>query len=320
VASVTGDVVTRYLLGQLPVFHVSHSPVPPLSNLPVFAVLGLVAGLAGVCFNRALLASLRWFDRFREHPVAVGAAVGTAVGIVGWFVPSALGGGARLVEETLTGRVALAALPVFLLLRFALTMGSYGSGAAGGIFAPLLVIGAQTGLLVGLVGQRALPSLVHHPSAFAIVGMGALFAAIVRAPLTGIVLILEMTENYSLMLPLLVACFLAYLFADVLRVEPIYESLLERDLRRSQDEPELEGTLPLDLVVQPGAAFAGRRIDELRLPKGALVVTVQRGRHSEVPSRDTVLRVGDKLAVVLSAEAAPAVQLLRDGVESPPTD
>jgi CIC family chloride channel protein len=150
--------------------------------------------------------------------------------------------------------------------------------------------------------------------------MGALFAAIVRAPLTGIVLILEMTENYSLMLPLLVACFLAYLFADVLRVEPIYESLLERDLRRSQDEPELEGTLLLDLVVQPGAAFAGRRIDELRLPKGALVVTVQRGRHSEVPSRDTVLRVGDKLAVVLSAEAAPAVQLLRDGVESPPTD
>ena len=92
-----------------------------------------------------------------------------------------------------------------LLLRFALTMGSYGSGAAGGIFAPLLVIGAQTGLLVALVAERALPGAVGQPTAYAVVGMAALFAAIVRAPLTGIVLIVEMTASYALMLPLLLA-------------------------------------------------------------------------------------------------------------------
>ncbi|HEV8238849.1 MAG TPA: H(+)/Cl(-) exchange transporter ClcA [Thermoanaerobaculia bacterium] len=318
VASVTGDVVTRYLLGQLPVFHVARALVPPLSNLPVFAALGLAAGLAGVGFNRTLLASLRTFDRFRERPLAVGAVVGAAVGLTGWFAPSVLGGGGRLVQQTLTGQVSLAVLPLLLLLRFTLTMGSYGSGAAGGIFAPLLVIGAQLGLLVGLVGERLLPAVVAQPTAFAVVGMGALFAAIVRAPLTGIVLILEMTENYSLMLPLLLACFVAYLFADLLRDEPIYEALLERDLRRSQEKPELEGTLLLDLVVQPGAAFAGRRLDELGLPKRALVVSVQRGLRSEVPTHDTVLKAGDVITVVVSPEAAAAVAMLKDGVESPP--
>lgn len=318
VASVTGDVVTRYLFGQMAVFHVARSPVPDLSNLPVFAVLGLTAGVAGVCFNRALLASLRWFDRHRLHPLLTGALVGAAVGVTGWFLPSALGGGGPLVERTLAGQIALTALPGLLLLRFLLTLASYGTGAAGGIFAPLLVLGAQLGLLVGLLGQDLLPAVVTHPASFAIVGMGALFAAIVRAPLTAIVLLLEMTESYSLMLPLLVACFVAYLCADVLRDQPIYESLLERDLKRSQEPPDLEGTLLLDLVVQPGAAFAGQRLADLALPKGALVVSVQRGPRSDVPSGDTVFQSGDRITVAVAADAAAAVSRLREGTEAPP--
>ena len=253
--------VTRLLLGQLAVFHTPPPAVPPIGALPLFALLGLVAGVAAVAFNRSLLGTLRLMDRVRERPFALCAIVGALVGLAGWFVPSALGGGGPLVQSTLAGQLGMAALPMLLLLRFGLTMLSYGSGAAGGIFAPLMVLGAQIGLLFGLVLEQTLPAM-GQPTAFAVVGMAALFAGIVRAPLTGIVLIVEMTESYALMLPLVMTCFLAYLTADVLRDEPIYEALLARDLLRSRPQPELDTTVLLDLVVHDGAAFAGRAVGD----------------------------------------------------------
>ncbi len=211
--------------------------------------------------------------------------------------------------------MGLAALPLLLLLRFGLTMLSYGSGAAGGIFAPLLVLGAQIGLLFALVLQRTLPAAIGQPTAFAVVGMAALFAGIVRAPLTGIVLIVEMTESYALMLPLVLTCFVAYLTADLLRDQPIYEALLERDLLRSRHEPELDDTVLLDLVVHDGAAFAGRAVGDLGLPPGVLIVSLQRGLRVQVPTRDSVLRAGDRLAVAMAPEAANYLTTLRQGLE-----
>jgi CIC family chloride channel protein len=316
VASVTADVVARLLRGQSPIFRVANAPVPPLTSLPLFLVLGVLAGLLGVAFNRALLASLRLFERTARWPLGLpGALVGAAIGLIGWFTPGALGGGGDLVQATLLGQMAIGALALFLLLRFGMTMLSYGTGTAGGIFAPLLVIGAQTGLLVGLLGRPLFPAADAYPAAFAVVGMAALFAAIVRAPLTGIVLILEMTENYSLMLPLLAACFIAYSIADMLHEEPIYEALLERDLLRGRHAPEIGETVLVDLQVEEGAPFAGRRVADLGLPPGCLLVTVQRGLHNEVPTRDTVLHPGDRLSVVIAPSAAGAVDLLHAGME-----
>jgi CIC family chloride channel protein len=318
VASVTADVVERLLLGQSPVFHVASPPVPPLSSLPLFLVLGLFAGLLGVAFNRALLASLRLFERTAAWPLGLPAAlVGIALAVVGWFVPAALGGGAPLVEETLAGRVALGALAALLALRFGMTMLSYGCGAAGGIFAPLLVIGAQAGLLVALLGQPLFPATAGYHTAFAVVGMAALFAAIVRAPLTGIVLLLEMTEQYSLMLPLIATCFTAYALADLLRDRPIYEALLERDLMRGQERLAASETILVELRVDAGAPFDGVRVADLGLPSGCLLVMVERAGREEVPSRDTVLRAGDRITAVVAASAAGGVDRLRRGVEAP---
>jgi CIC family chloride channel protein len=129
----------------------------------------------------------------------------------------------------LSGRIALSLLPLFIVARFSLTMVSYGSGAAGGIFAPLLVIGALSGLWFG----AGVHSLFHSsqslsPEVFAVLGMGAMFTAIVRAPLTGIVLMIELTGVYDFMLPLLVSCMLAYGVAEWLGNTPIYEALRER--------------------------------------------------------------------------------------------
>jgi CIC family chloride channel protein len=116
------------------------------------------------------------------------------------------------------------------------------------------------------------------------------------------------------MLPLLIACFSAYALADLLREEPIYEALLERDLLRGRREPEPGETLLLDLRVEEGAPFAGRKLADLGLPPGCLLVTVQHGVHSEIPTRHTVLHAGDQIAVVIAPTAAGAVDLLRRGV------
>jgi CIC family chloride channel protein len=314
VAAVTADIVTRLLNGQLPVFHVRVEAIPALEALPVSLLVGLVAGVLGVAFNRALVATLDLFQRVRRWPAwASGALAGAVVGAVGWFVPEALGGGHRLVEETLSARAVPSAIPGFFVLRFFLTMLSYGCGAPGGIFAPLLVLGSELGLATATAVGHAFPALIEHPETFAVVGMAAYFTAIVRAPLTGIVLIVEMTGNYALVLPVLAASLTAYGVADFLRDRPVYEALLERDLLRGQAQPALEGTLLLELRVAPGAPFDGVRIRDLGLPPGCVVVTVRRSAAETVPTADTRLEANDDLTIVVSPEAAAAVTLLHRG-------
>ncbi len=317
IASVTADVLARSLSGQLPIFHVQTESIPSLQGLPVSLLVGVTAGVLGVAFNRALVGTLDLFQRIRHWPAwGPGALAGSIVGAVGWFVPGALGGGHRLVEQTLAGNVALLLLPAVFALRFVLTMVSYGCGAPGGIFAPLLVLGSELGLAVGILSQRVLPHAVDHPETFAVVGMAAYFSAIVRAPLTGIVLVVEMTGNYSLVLPLLAACLTAYGVADFLRDRPVYEALLERDLLRGQERPALTGTLLLELTIAPGSPFDGARVRDLGLPPGCVLVTLQRDLEERVPTAESRLQAGDRVTAVVAPEAAEAVVLLRRGAAS----
>jgi CIC family chloride channel protein len=315
VACVTADAVSRLLFSQTAVFHTAQIAAPPVGALPLFLVLGAATGILGVGFNRGLLGVLRLFDRTSlRGRLAGAAAVGGSVGIVAWFAPTMVGGGGRLVEHTLTGHAVVGSLLLTLVLRFFLTLGSYGTGAPGGIFAPLLVLGSQAGLAVGLAAAALSPALTGEPRAWAVAGMAGLFAATVRAPLTGIVLMLEMTESYTLMLPLLATSFAAQWVADRLGEQPIYDSLLERELRRTQQTEPLDGALMLELDVYPEAPFADRKVADLGLPQGCLIVTLERrGRH-HVVAGDTRLRTGDRLHVVIAPEAAGAVGLLRAGV------
>ncbi len=318
VASVTADVVVRSLFGHLPVFHVGTHPIPPLSALPVSLLLGVVAGLLGIAFNRGLLGGLRVFDRVASWPPwAVGGLVGAAVGGLGWFLPEYLGGGHRIVEATLAGSLTLDAVVLFLVVRFGLTLMSYGVGAPGGILAPLLGLGAGLGLMAGELAHGFLPFAVMHPETYPVVGMAAFFTAVVRAPLTGIVLVVEMTGDYSLVLPLLVASLTAGGLADFARSRPIYEALLKRDLLRWQEKPELTETLLLELSVVPGAPFEGRAIRDLGLPPGCILINLRRGEESRVPTADDRLAAGDRITVVVSPQAAEAVPLLHAGTEAP---
>jgi CIC family chloride channel protein len=228
IASVTADVVGRVLTGEMPVFLLHDMQAPNVRALPAALVLGIGCGLGGVFFNRCLVRSLEFYQRLRWPGWAVGALAGALVGLASGIYPGVAGSGGVLAERALTGGIALAWLPVLLGARFVLTMGSYGSGAAGGIFAPLLVLGALGGLAFGRVAHELVPGWAAQPEAFAVIGMGGLLTAIVRAPLTGIVLMIELTGKYDFMLPLLACCLVAYGVAEAMRDTPIYEALRER--------------------------------------------------------------------------------------------
>jgi CIC family chloride channel protein len=317
IAAVVADIIARMGFGQSSVFIVPAYPAPPLTSLPFFALLGISAGLLGVVFNRGLLTGIKMYARLpARFTFPVVALTGGLIGLVGWFSPVLIGNGHGLAEDALSGNIALAVIPLFLLLRFFITTASYGTGAPGGIFAPLLVLGALIGLAVGLVVHKLAPAAVPIPAVFAVVGMAAYFTAIVRAPLTGIMLIIEMTGNYSQMLPLLVSCFCAYAVAEALKDLPIYEALFERDLKSGVDTSVIKEPAVVDFTIQTGAPFAGRPVLSLGLPPGCILVRCSDGKREWVPKANTRLEAHMHITAVIAPDAPDSLEILRQGCKS----
>jgi CIC family chloride channel protein len=198
----------------------------------VHLALGVVAGFLGVVYNRVLLATLAAMEHLRRWPVELRAAlIGAAVGVTAWFAPSWVGGGDAITQRTLAGTETVAILPLIFLFRFGLGAVSYAARTPGGLFAPMLVLGAQSGFLFGILCYQWFPSLAPNPTALGVVGMAAFFTAVVRAPVTGIILVTEMTASFSLLLPMLASCFVAMLVPTLLHNASIYDSLRGRTLR-----------------------------------------------------------------------------------------
>jgi CIC family chloride channel protein len=231
-ASAGAIAVARVFLNPTPDFVIESLPYPGFDTVPVHLVLGILAGLLGIAYNRTLLATLAAVDGLHRCPVELRAAgIGAAVGLLAWFAPDLVGGGDAITQRTLMGTGPLLMLPFVFLLRFGLGAVSYAAQTPGGLFAPMLVLGAQSGLLYGTAFHHWFPNVVPHPTALAVVSMAAFFTAVVRAPVTGIVLVTEMTGGFTLLLPLLGACFSAMLVPTLLRNAPIYDSLRERTLQ-----------------------------------------------------------------------------------------
>jgi CIC family chloride channel protein len=316
-AAAVADVVTRMVAGQDPIFAIPDYPIQPLSALPAFAVLGCVAGLSGILFNRGLLATMSWSNHFRGRwSFAAAPAVGALVGLVAWFFPMAVGGGHALAEEALTGHLTMTGILIVFAGRFVLTLLSYGTGAPGGIFAPLLGLGAMIGLAVGEIAHVLTPAVISETAVFAVVGMAAYFTAIVRAPLTGIALIVEMTGSYEQMLPLLVSCFCAYAIAEFLGDLPVYEALLERELVREGAMVHRQEPIVVEMEVEPGAPFVGREVRELQLPAGCILVRCFRDGREWVPAAWTRLAAHTRITAVITPEAMDALTVLREGCQN----
>ncbi|HKR97680.1 MAG TPA: chloride channel protein [Candidatus Angelobacter sp.] len=230
IASAASWIVLRLILGNNPLFHVpQYELVHPL-EFGIYAVLGVAGGFLSVAFTKLLLGMRQRFllmpkKTFWWHPV-VG---GVMVGLMGWVVPQTLGVGYSFVGQALNGNMAFKLMAVLVVLKlFAITT-SYASGNAGGIFGPSLFLGAMLGGTVGSIAHHYLPGYTAMPGAYALVGMGALFAGIVRAPMTSVLMIFEMTRDYSVIVPLMIANLASLFISSRFQKQPIYEALAHQD-------------------------------------------------------------------------------------------
>ncbi len=229
-ASATSWGVLRLLLGNSPLFKVPQYQLVHPGEFAIYAVLGVVGGLVSVAFTQLLLVMRGCFLRFPQKTVWFQpVAGGILVGCLGWFVPQVLGVGYGYVGSALNGNMAVKLMALLLVLKLVTVTTSYASGNAGGIFGPALFIGAMLGGCVGTLAHHLFPAYTATPGAYALVGMGAAFAGIVRAPMTSVVMIFEMTQDYAVIVPLMIANLVSLFIASRLQKQPIYEALAIQD-------------------------------------------------------------------------------------------
>ena len=229
-ASATAWMVLRVLLGDQPLFKVPRYQLVSAGEFAVYAVLGVAGGVVSAVFARLLLGMRARFLRFPVKTVWFQpVAGGLLVGVVGWFVPQVMGVGYGYVGDALNGRMAFRLMLLLLVLKLITVTVSYASGNAGGIFGPSLFLGAMTGGAVGTVAHHFFPAHTATPGAYALVGMGAVFAGVVRAPMTSVLMIFELTQDYAVIVPLMIANLVSLFIAGRLQHEPIYEALAVQD-------------------------------------------------------------------------------------------
>lgn len=229
IGAVTATAVSRAMLGDAPAFPVpDYSLASPL-ELPLFLVLGLVCAFASLLFTRVFVGAENLFGRLKLPPLLRPAVGGLAVGLIALAVPRVLGRGYETIGELLQGNAApTALLLVWVVAKLLASGASFGSWGSGGIFAPVLFIGAGVGAAFGQLMAPLFPELGLAPGAYALVGMAAVMSGVSHAPMSSIVIVFELSGSYSLILPLLLAAVISTLISDVMRQESIYNVMLSR--------------------------------------------------------------------------------------------
>ena len=318
ISSATSWMVLHLILGDEPLFHVPAYHLVNPAEFGVYAVLGLVGGLGSVAFVKLLL-SIRLL--FRRLPVSTvwlqPAAGGVAVGLLALAVPEVLGVGYDYVERVLGGDLALQTVALLAVLKIVGTATCYGTGNAGGIFGPTLFIGAMMGASVGAVAHHFFPLATADPGAYALVGMGTAFAGIIRTPFTSVIMIFELTRDYSIIVPLMISNMIAYFISQKMQKEPIYDALARQegvllpDHSSTREEPE---HLMVGSVMRPCSAPFSPELDV----DTALVKMGELGVHQwPVVENDMLIGLATERALrEIALETAPVVSesLPADGI------
>lgn len=233
---IMSSIVFRLFNGEAAVIEVGKLSNAPVNTLWLYLILGMIFGVVGPLFNTLILRTQDLFQRIHGGNttkwVLVGGLLGGMCGVLGMILPEAAGGGFNLIPIATAGNFSVSLLLVLFIVRVATTLLCFSSGAPGGIFAPMLALGTLLGSAFGMAATVGFPAYHLDAGTFAIAGMGALLAASLRAPLTGIVLVLEMTDNYQLILPMIITCLGATLLAQFLGGKPLYSTILARTLAK----------------------------------------------------------------------------------------
>lgn len=244
-ASILATVVYRLILGQQALIPISIEHSPPLISLFYILILGALFGAIGVVFNHSIFYAMDLFEKIHQHKIKrytlLGAIFGGLFGLLLIFLPDITGQGENLIPKAISEHISLSVMLFLFAVRFLTTILCFSSGAAGGVFAPMLALGALFGSAYGALCIQFFPNIEIDYAVFALAGMAALFSATVRAPITGIILVLELTQEYQLLLPILVSSLSATLIAKALGGNPIYSQLLEKTLaKQSQNLSQKE--------------------------------------------------------------------------------
>ena len=305
-AAVVADFISKQIFGVNPIFNFEVSTAVALEDYWILIILGVILGLMGAFYNFVLLKTQGLYKKLNKLDIKIKMIIPFMMaGVLGLTFPIVLGGGHHIIEE-LHIEQAIGFLMLVWIVKFIFSMISFGSGAPGGIFFPLLVLGGTIG---AIFGKYSIDYLGYDSALFynfIILAMAGYFTAIVRAPITGVVLIIEMTWSFNHLLSLTVVSLIAYVVADFVKSPPIYEALLENLVNSNSEGLEKETRkgkkVVVETVVQHGAQMEEKQIKEISWPNKCLVVGVKRGENEVIPTGDTRIKAGDYLIVLTDVE------------------
>ena len=310
IASLTADCVSKQFFGIVPSLKFNQLDIMPIKYYWTLIILGLIIGISGVIFNSGILKTQTMFKKSKLDMRIKIMIPFIVTGIIGIIMPDLIGGGHELIMNLQTNNYIISTLIMYLVIKFIFTFICFGSGVPGGIFFPLLVLGAVAGNIFGLLAvHMGIPEI--YIMNFVVLAMAGHFSAIVKAPITGIILISEMTGSLAHLLPLAIVVIVAQLTSDLLKSAPIYETLLERLLEKKSGSNEYKGASKqktlLEVSIDMGCRVDGKKIKEVRWPEASLIVAVNRGEKEIIPKGDVTLMHGDMITVMTSQLRSPMV-------------
>lgn len=311
-SAITATIVTHFFFGRSTSFHFLNLVPMPAEHLGLVVLIAISAGFAGIIFNYGLLHIGSFYNLpfFKNQYVKILFALFSAC-LLGFFLPQVLGGGNTLVNQLAAGRfTSLSFLVLLLIGKYVFTLISYGCGVPGGFFLPLLVVGA----LLGSVEAHVLVSLelineVYTPNII-IIGMVSLFAASVRSPITGTLLILEMTGDFGHLMALALGSAVAYITAELLKGEPIYDALLKKSLSAKPDRACEEERNIVEVPIGSGSLLEGKKIRDVPRMKQTIIIDLKRHGESVIPDPDIRLQAEDFLYILTASKNAAALKQL----------
>jgi len=304
-AAITADFVTKRFLGIEPALTVGVMDALPLNYYWILIILGILTGIMGVIFSKGIYLFQDLYSKFKNIPEEVKIMIPFVLtAIIGLTVPMLLGGGHELILHLSLEEKSILFLIIIYIIKFLLLLICFGSGVPGGIFLPMLLLGAIIGAIVGSFSIDVFGINSSYIINFIALGMAGYFASVVKAPITGIVLIMEMTGSFNHLLSLSVVVIISYITSELLKNEPIYEVLLERLLKRvglTKEESDSKKTI-LEFCIEMGSIGEGKFISEVDWPKGCLLVSIKRGEKEIIPTGNVKLIGGDYIVVLVNVD------------------
>ncbi|MDN6639657.1 MAG: ClC family H(+)/Cl(-) exchange transporter [Tetragenococcus sp.] len=307
VSAIIANFISLYVFGLEPILYLGHMEDLPLKYYGLLLIMGLFLGLLGRMYQKDLLNLPKWFNKLPIPSPFYGIVPFLLVIPIGFYFPHLLGGGNQIILNLEESDYSLYLLLLLFLLRYLFSMISYGSNLPGGIFLPILSLGAILGALFGVFSIQFLGLESYYLKNFIIVAMAGYFTAIGKAPLTAIILVTEMVGSINHLMPLGFVSLIAYIVVDSLRGHPIYESLLDR-LVSFKKIANTNEKIVIEFLVTAESILDGMPVRDFVWPDETLLVTIRRNEEDILPHGDTILKMNDTLLILTDAGQAASVR------------